>query len=67
MNGEVLVNGSHRLMDEFIASTGYVERGDLYFPFLTVRECVRYRAGVRLGGKCISESQRKEFIRQVSG
>ena len=65
MHGEVLVNGSPRQLDEFIASTGYVERGDLGFPFLTARECVRYRAGVRLGGMQTTEAQRREFIRQV--
>ena len=64
LNGPILVNGQQRNLDLFVRHTSYIERGDLYYPFLTVQECVRYRASLRLS-PLLTNAFREEYTDAV--
>ena len=64
MSGQVLANGHPRERESWIRATGYVEKAEVYPPYLTLVECLRYRAAMNLPPN-VSRKQRKELVEEI--
>lgn len=64
VKGRVLVNGEPQQGAAFIARTSYMERGEQYYPYLTVEESMLYRAALLMPRTTTLRARRK-FVEEV--
>ena len=64
VSGQVLVNGYPRERESWIRATGYVEKAEVYPPYLTLYECLCYRAAMNLP-RHVTSRQRGRLLEEI--